>query len=68
MADEAITARARVCMRQGAWPEPRLAYEMLDGPHAGRHWWASDRPWWLEGSEVSVTYHPQDQFARQSAR
>lgn len=59
-----ITARARVVERtpDGA-TSTRLAYELADGPDAGATFYASDRPWWLIGQAVTVTYHPQAQHA-----
>lgn len=62
------TTTARVVMRtpDGA-RDARLAYEILDGTEAGLTFYASDRPWWLVGQTVSVTYHPQAQHAQRFA-
>lgn len=48
----------------------RIRYRVLDGHEAGIAFLAADaRDWfrdWLIGETVTVTYHPDDQYARRA--
>ena len=58
-----LIARARVRYpKRGA-----VSYRIADGPHAGAEFFASDDPAAdriTPGTTVSITYHPDDQYAR----